>query len=363
MFLNASMIFNHLFFKIIFLKERPSNLSSTYKQTQNILMTCVLASLLSACSSGPRTVKDTNTFNSPQTSKHVDLNQHIASTAVLASANMDDLVYYLGAGDILELTVFQVEDLNTKLRVNGRGEIILPLLGTIDVQGRSLAEVEAIIVTKLAADYLQDPQVSLFVEEYRSQQITVMGAVLKPNVYSVRQSRSIFEMLSLAGGLSPTASDTIRVNTTQLDVETGKTSNQNLLLSVKALLEGGEAASFMRLRGGDSILVPEAGVIFVEGAVDKPGSYKMEGETNVLKAIAMAGGIPWAGKQGKVQVIRSIGGEPQALDINLNKVREQRSADVALQDGDIVVVSFSSPKRFISGFFRAAGQIFGYRLN
>jgi polysaccharide export outer membrane protein len=282
---------------------------------------------------------------------------------VLASAKTNDLVYYLGAGDILELTVFQVEDLNKKVRVNGRGEIILPLLGTIDVQGRSLAEVEAIIVAKLAADYLQNPQVSLFVEEYRSQQITVMGAVLKPDVYSVRQSRSIFEMLSLAGGLSPSASDTIRVNTTQTNSETGKPSKQNLLLSVKALLEGAETASFMRLRGGDSILVPEAGVIFVEGAVDKPGSYKMEGDTNVLKAIAMAGGIPWSGKQNKVQVIRSIGGTPQAIDINLTKVREQQSDDVSLQDGDIVVVSFSSSKRFISGFFRTAGQIFGYRLN
>ncbi len=328
-----------------------------------VLILCLFSISLTACSAGPRAAKSVDAFNASEPNKFADLNQTITSTAVLASAKTNDRIYYLGAGDILELTVFQVEDLNKKVRVNGRGEIILPLLGTIDVQGKTLTEVESIIVAKLAADYLQDPQVSLFVEEYRSQQITVMGAVLKPDVYSVRQSRSIFEMLSLAGGLSPTASDTIRVNTTQTDSETGKTSKQNLLLSVKALLEGGEAASFMRLRGGDSILVPKAGVIFVEGAVDKPGSYKMEGDTNVLKAIAMAGGIPWSGKQGKVQVIRSIGGTPQAIDINLTKVREQQSDDVTLQDGDIVVVSFSSSKRFISGFFRTAGQIFGYRLN
>ena len=146
-----------------------------------------------------------------------------------------DNTYYLGDGDVLELTVFQVEELNTKVRVNGRGEIILPLLGKINIKGKSISEVEEVIRTKLEADFLQDPQVSLFIEEYRSQQITVMGAVKEPNVYSVRQTRSIFEMLSLAGGLTELASDKIRVKTTQQNYETGNVEEKNLILSVKKL--------------------------------------------------------------------------------------------------------------------------------
>jgi len=124
-----------------------------------------------------------------------------------------------------------------------------------------------------------------------------------------------------------------------------------------------EDASLLRLSGGDSILVPSAGVIFVEGAVTKPGSYVMEGETTVLKAIALAGGVPWSGKEGSVQVIRDIGGEPFAIDVDLNSVRNQRGDDVVLQDGDIIVVDHSVTKRFLTGFFKTAGQIFGYNLN
>ena len=295
--------------------------------------------------------------------KKIKLNKKIANTAILKGSEGSDNVYFLGSGDILELTVFQVEELNTKVRVNGSGEIILPLLGKLQVSNKSVSEVEELIRQKLEADFLQNPQVSLFIEEYRSQQITVMGAVNSPDVYSVRQSRSIFEMLSLAGGLSQTASDKIRVKTTQLDQSSGELIEQNLILSVKKLLEGAETASYLSLSGGDSILVPEAGVVFIEGAVKKPGSYVMEGETTVLKAIAVAGGVPWEGKEGSVQVIRDISGEPFAIDVNLHKVRRQSGDDIVLQDGDIVVVNHSATKRFMSGLFRTAGQIFGYSLN
>jgi len=318
--------------------------------------------VLSASCASQNTVNKVDRFDD-SVSGESKLNKLINNSAVLAKVNSTDNLYYLGVGDVLELSVFQVPDLNTKARVNGRGEIILPLLGKLSVEGKSVAEVEEQISEKLEQDFLQNPQVSLFIEEYRSQQITVMGAVETPNVYSVRQSRSIFEMLSLAGGLTELASDKIRVKTTQLDPKTNEPVRQDLILSVKRLLEGVEGASSIRLSGGDSILVPDAGVVFIEGAVNKPGSYVMEGETSVLKAIAVAGGVPWSGKEGQVQVIRDIGGEAFAIDVNLHKVRNQKGDDVILQDGDIVVVNHSTTKRFLSGFFRTAGQIFGYNLN
>lgn len=290
-------------------------------------------------------------------------NRQIVQNAASASLLNDGLLYRLGAGDIIELSVFQVPELNTKVRVDGRGEIVLPMLGTIAVQGMPLSELEALLVKRLKADYLQSPQVSLFIDEYRSQQITVMGAVNDPNVYSVRQPRSIFEMLSLAGGLSKSAGDVIRVETVQNDPQSGHSKPASLLLSVDKLLQGGYDLSSLRLKGGDSIMVPEAGVVFVEGAVKKPGSYQMQGETTVLKAIAMAGGIPWEGKQSKVEVIREISGDPIAIDVNLHKVRNQQGDDIVLRNGDIVVISYSTTRRAVSGFFRAAGQILGYSLN
>jgi polysaccharide export outer membrane protein len=330
------------------------------------MRTCVvyllLAVVLAGCGGSARTVKNFDTFESAESDEQSQINKQIENSALQLKASSFETVYKLGPGDILELTVFQVEELNTKIRVNGRSEIILPLLGKIDVKGKSITEVEDDVAFRLEKDFLQDPQVSLFVEEYRSQQITVMGAVQQPDVYSVRQTRSIFEMLSLAGGLAPEASDRIRVKTTQINAETGESEPQNLILSVKRLLAGSEAASYIRLSGGDSILVPEAGVVFVEGAVNKPGSFSMEGKTSVLKAIALAGGVPWTGSEGNVQVIRDIAGKAFAIDVNLDEIRNQKSEDVVLNDGDIVVVSYSGTKRLISGFFRTAGQIFGYSL-
>jgi len=290
-------------------------------------------------------------------------NQQIRDSAARAVQASNGATYLLGAGDVLELNVFQVSELNLKIRVNGRGQIMLPLLGLIDVNGRSLADVEKTIAKMLQAKYLQNPQVSLFVDEYRSQEVTVMGAVGKPDVYRVRRPRSVFEMLSMAGGLSRSAGDIIRVQTTQVEPNSGQHVAMNLLLSVDKLLAGGESVADIRLHGGDSVIVPEAGVVFVEGAVKKPGSYKMQGETNVLKAIAMAGGVPWAGRESRVEVIREIGGEPIAIDVNLNKVRKRQGDDVVLRNGDIVVVSYSVTKRALTGFFRAAGQILGYSLN
>ena len=327
---------------------------------KNFILCSLIALFLFACTSNKSVSFPEGSVGSQPKS---DLNKQIANSAVLKNVEAANDVYYLGAGDILELTVFQVEELNTKVRVNGRGEVILPLLGKLDVNGKSVSDVEDIVRQKLEADFLQNPQVSLFIEEYRSQQITVMGAVNNPDVYSVRQSRSIFEMLSLAGGLTQHASDKIRVKTKQLNQDTGEVVEQDLILSVNKLLEGAEAASYLRLSGGDSILVPDAGVVFIEGAVDKPGSYVMEGETTVLKSIAVAGGVLWQGKEGSIQVIRDVGGETFAIDVNLHKVRNQRGDDIVLQDGDIVVVNHSTAKRFISGFFRTAGQIFGYSLN
>jgi len=317
---------------------------------------------LSACA-GSRSADYRDRLQLAQPDPQGVRNQQIRDSAARAVQASNGATYLLGAGDVLELNVFQVSELNLKIRVNGRGQIMLPLLGLIDVNGRSLADVEKTIAKMLQAKYLQNPQVSLFVDEYRSQEVTVMGAVGKPDVYRVRRPRSVFEMLSMAGGLSRSAGDIIRVQTTQVEPNSGQHVAMNLLLSVDKLLAGGESVADIRLHGGDSVIVPEAGVVFVEGAVKKPGSYKMQGETNVLKAIAMAGGVPWAGRESRVEVIREIGGEPIAIDVNLNKVRKRQGDDVVLRNGDIVVVSYSVTKRALTGFFRAAGQILGYSLN
>ena len=334
--------------------------------TRQRVKPCVTALIffcLAGCASSPQVHELANFETQKQDQEFVSLNEQIAKGAAIAKQSPAAQVYSLGTGDLLELTVFRVPELNRKVRVNAGGQIMLPLLGTLDVGGLSVGQAESLIADKLAADYLQNPQVSLFVEEFRSQEITVMGAVDKPDVYSVKRARSIFEMLSLAGGLTRNAGDLIRVKTRQIDPESGQLETIDLLMSLNKLLAGdGPAANFM-LAAGDSILVPEAGFVTVEGAVAKPGSYKMDGETNVIKAVALAGGIPWTGKQKSIRVIRNVADELVVIDVDLRKVRDQPNNDIVLQDGDVVSVSHSATRRAVAGFFKAAGQILGYRIN
>jgi len=319
--------------------------------------------IIGGCASAPPPDRAATIESQKQDKEFASLNQKIAQSAAASKQKLGAQVYRLGTGDLLELTVFRVTELNRKVRVNANGQIMLPLLGTLSLGGLSVLEAESLIAEKLAADYLQNPQVSLFVQEYRSQEITVMGAVDKPDVYSVKQSRSIFEMLSLAGGLSTSAGDLIRISTRQPNPSNGEIEQVDLVISLNKLLAGAGRAANFRLSGGDSILVPEAGFVTVEGAVEKPGSYKMDGQTNVIKAVALAGGIPWTGKQSRVKVIRSEEDELVVIDVNLNKVRAQPNGDIILQDGDIVSVSHSATKRAFAGFFKTAGQILGYRIN
>ncbi len=345
--------------------QKMCNYSKYYQQLAIKLgcMIIVTLFLVGCAGSNLSGSQQASSYSSASAADQSGTNEQIMQSAARASQINDGLDYYLGTGDVLQLSVFQVPELNTKVRINERGNIVLPIIGMLEVQGLTIPELEERLVEKLQADYLQNPQVSVFVDEYRSQQITVMGAVKNPNVYSVRQSRSVFEMLSLAGGVTPNAGDLIRIETQQVDPQTGQLVKRNLLLSLSKLLQGQDEASTIRLNGGDSLLVPQAGVVFVDGAVENPGSYKLSGETTVWKAITLAGGIPWEGKQNRIEVIREIGGEPIAIEVNLNKIRSQESEDVILKDGDIVVVSYNLARRAVSGFFRAAGKVVGYSLN
>ena len=108
--------------------------------------------------------------------------------------------YRIGADDLLEIQVFGVDLLTRTVRVNSRGQVSLPLIGAVDVAGLTSQEAEAVVAKRLAGDYLQNPQVSLFIREYTSQRITVEGAVQKPGVYPLRGSTTLLQALAIAGG-------------------------------------------------------------------------------------------------------------------------------------------------------------------
>ena len=108
--------------------------------------------------------------------------------------------YRIGPQDLLEIQVFGIENLKREVRVNARGAISLPLIGTVILSGLSGQEAEQLIATKYEKDFLQDPQVSVFIKEFTSQRITVEGAVARPGIYPIRGQTTLMQAIAIAGG-------------------------------------------------------------------------------------------------------------------------------------------------------------------
>ncbi|MCX7034402.1 MAG: polysaccharide export protein [Arenimonas sp.] len=113
--------------------------------------------------------------------------------------------YRVGAQDLLEISVFQVNDLNRTVRVNSNGQISLPLIGVVQAGGNTVQELEALIAARLTEGYLQSPQVSVFVKEFTSQRITLEGAIKNPGIFPVTGKMSLLQAIALGGGVTDLA--------------------------------------------------------------------------------------------------------------------------------------------------------------
>lgn len=222
----------------------------------------------------------------------------------------ENIDYRVGEGDVLKVMVYDNPDLQTTTRISGNGTILFPLIGEVPIDGHTVSEVAQIISRKLEQGYINDPQVSVFVEEFRSQKTVIMGEVKSPGLYELSGPTSLMELISKAGGLTIDAGDLVtikRKNPDQPEVD------QIISVNRKTLLEKKENESNLVIIDGDSVFVPRAGVFYVTGQVKKPAAYKLEEGTSVIKAITMAGGFTELASQRKVQIIRNVDGREIVL--------------------------------------------------
>lgn len=157
-----------------------------------VLFACLLGVSLTGCSSAPAPRSGATSLPAPDT-----------TTAAGAYEGASD--YRIGAQDLLEISVFGVDSLNRTVRVNSNGQISLPLIGGVQAGGRTIPELERDIGEKLAQDYLQNPQVTVFVKEFTSQRITLEGAVKKPGIYPITGKTTLLQAVAMAEGLDPLA--------------------------------------------------------------------------------------------------------------------------------------------------------------
>jgi polysaccharide export outer membrane protein len=253
--------------------------------------------------------------------------------------------YRVGPGDLLELKVFQVDELSQTVRVSEDGSITLPLLGRIVVEGLTQEGVGQKLTGLLQAKYVKNPQVTIFIKEYKNQQVAVIGAVEKAGSYELVGRKNLLQIISMAGGFSATAGNEIFILREGPD---GVTSS--VAIDLKDLLVNGNQTLNIPIEPNDVINVPVDREIrvFVMGRVSKPGAVKAklsEGVT-LLQAIADAGGLAEGAKESAITITRKDkAGKEQKIKVNLRDIIKGKKKDIALQEGDVVYVpeSFWEP--------------------
>lgn len=246
----------------------------------------------------------------------------------------------IGGGDLIEVSVYGAPDFTkVESRVSSQGEISLPMLGPVRVTGLSPEQAEKLVASKLEqGKFFNDPHVSVFVKEYATQGVSVLGEVLKPGVYPVLGARQLFDAISLAGGLTPKAGSVISVThrgetTTSIQVPISNDPEKT-------------ASSNVKVYPGDTIFVPRAGIVYVVGDVKMPGGFVLDNSSRmtVLKAVAMAQGANPTAALGNSKLVRKTpkGQEEQPLD--LKQIMTGKSPDVAMLPDDIVFIPNSAAK-------------------
>jgi polysaccharide export outer membrane protein len=275
-----------------------------------------------------------------------------------AKMHTDPSDYLLGAGDLLQVTVFESKELNTTVRVSSRGHITLPLLGQIKVKGLTAREAEIEIEKGYQAKYIKDPHVSVFVKEHMSQRVTLVGQFKQPGTYEYPSKQTLLDVMALAGGLTDKAGNMVQVR--RHEAPPGEPNV--LVIDLDRLIKEGRTDLNVSVNGGDIIFAPEAGHFFVDGAVRRVGSYPIREKIGISEALMIAGGIrPW-GLKDSIVLIRDVEGKGRTgIEIDLNNPDNQ---EIEIKDGDIIVVKASTWGRMVHGGglnIGVPGFGFGYR--
>ncbi|MBI5198915.1 MAG: polysaccharide biosynthesis/export family protein [Nitrospirae bacterium] len=293
--------------------------------------------------------------------KRVDtLNEKLILEAMM-KGTAKDLDYIIGSEDLLEIDVFQVEELKRTVRVSAQGNIGIPLIGTVKAKGLTAIGLEKEIAKKFSDRYLEDPLVTVYIREYRAQKISVLGAVAKPQIYAVSGMRYLLDLLAMADGITRDAGNICYVlrpvNPSENNPSVNKT--ETIVIDLNALLVEGDSRLNIPVFSGDVIHVPKAGMVFVDGAVQKPGAFPLQAKTTLVQVIAMAEGARYEADKSDVRIFRDNGkGEREVIKINYEEVREGRGQDFLLQANDIIIVPKSGIKNFFSGFINTIKGLF-----
>ncbi|HKS28648.1 MAG TPA: polysaccharide biosynthesis/export family protein [Pyrinomonadaceae bacterium] len=286
-----------------------------------------------------------------------------ASSGKVAVPDRDDR-YRIGPGDVLDIRVFNRPQLSREaVRVDARGMIQMPLLeGDIQAACKTEEELAKEIATRYLK-YQRNPYVNVFVKDFQSTPVAVVGAVDKPGRFQLQRRVRLAELVAFAGGPTDKAGQRVQVARTggqslceSRGITSPSDSDNEEFLSFNLIdtLRGAENSN-PYMRPGDIVTIPEAEQAFVVGNVFKPAVIPLKEPTTVAQAVAMAGGALRDSKTDKVRILRQIPNSPNKTEIivNLSAISKRQAEDVVLRGGDIVDVPTSTGKRIMSSILGA----------
>jgi polysaccharide export outer membrane protein len=240
--------------------------------------------------------------------------------------------YIVGAQDVLNITLWEQPDLSGKFTVESDGTFTYPLIGRITAGGRTLRDIEAELKKQLENGFFRNPQLSVSVDQYRSQRIHVVGEVRQPGTYPLTGNMTLIEALARAGSTSERASrEAVIVRSASgaagpvLPDQAG--GAETITVDLKEL-QSGRPVQHVALRDGDTVFVKPAEPVYVTGHVRNPGAYAIAQEMTVLQALSLAGGVTDRGATGRITLIRIVNGKRTESKVKLTDL--VRSGDTLL---------------------------------
>jgi polysaccharide export outer membrane protein len=259
----------------------------------------------------------------------------------------------LGTGDLVEVSVYNVPELSTKTRITSGGDVYLPLINYVHVEDLSVEEAQRLIEKRLAdGGFVRDPHVSILIDEFSSQGVSMLGEIARPGVYPVLGDRRLFDMITTAGGLTDKAGR--KVSITHRD-QPDKIETIELSRNITDKPESNVAVF-----PGDTIEVQRAPIIYVVGDVGRPAGLMVDnGTLTVLQALALSGGANRTAKLNDTRILRKSDGPNGMTEtkVPLKKMMEAKAPDIPLQANDILFVPLSGAKVAATRSFEAAMAI------
>jgi polysaccharide biosynthesis/export protein len=232
--------------------------------------------------------------------------------------------YLIGPGDVLSITVYNNDDLKTKVRVSSNGTIVMPLLGQVTVNKLSISAIAEKLTRLLANGYIVNPQVNVFVDEFRSRKVVILGNVRNPGLIELSGPTTFLELVSKAGGLDKDAGDTATIKR-KVD---GK--DDVIIINLVSLVKGGDMTQNVHISDEDTVYIASAGMCYVTGEVGNPGTYPCGEGATVLKLVTLARGFNGKAAKSSISIVRIVD--------NKKNILEKVSLDTPVKHNDVIVV-------------------------